>query len=199
MEDLRSLAFSVGFKGNTGAVVAMDSAVDKLKDRMGQVSSRTTVATSTFDNMNSRSSSLINTLKGVGGAIAGAFAIDKIIDFGKSSIESAGSAKAIASQFTQTFGELEPVAKTAIDGMAGQFGMVPERLTPAMSQMTSMFKGLGMDTTTAMAEATSAVTMSADAAAFYDKSFADANSGLTSFIKGNYEGKFFAPGRRKAA
>lgn len=188
MADLRSLAFSVGFKGNTGAVVAMDSAVDKLKDRMGQVSNRTTVATSTFENMNARSSSLINTLKGVGGAIAGAFAIDKIIDFGKSSIESAGSAKAIASQFTQTFGELEPVAKTAIDDMAGQFGMVPERLTPAMSQMTSMFKGLGMDTTTAMAEATSAVTMSADAAAFYDKSFADANSALTSFVKGNYEG-----------
>jgi murein DD-endopeptidase MepM/ murein hydrolase activator NlpD len=66
--------------------------------------------------------------------------------------------------------------------------MVPNRLKPSMSQMTSMFKGLGLDTEAAMSKATDAVTASADAAAFYDVSYSDANSALTSFIKGNYEG-----------
>jgi len=182
------MVFSVAFNGNTNAVTVMDSAVDRLKNNMNQLQTRTTVATSTFRNMSSDSNALSNALKGVGAVVAGAFAVDKIVDFGKSAIESAGSAKAISSQFTQTFGDLEPAAQTAVDSMAGQFGMVPNRVKPAMAQMTSMFKGLGMDTTAAMTEATSAVTMSADAAAFYDKSFADANSALTSFVKGNYEG-----------
>ncbi|WP_050740620.1 peptidoglycan DD-metalloendopeptidase family protein [Acetobacterium bakii] len=111
-----------------------------------------------------------------------------IIAFGKSAIEAAGSAKAIQSQFTQVFGELEPAAQQAVEKMAEKFGMVPNRLKPSMSQMTSMFKGLGLDTEAAMAKATDAVTASADAAAFYDVSYSDANSALTSFIKGNYEG-----------
>lgn len=122
----------------------------------------------------------------VGGAAAAAGVA--IIAFGKSAIEAAGSAKAIQSQFTQVFGDLEPAAQQAVEKMADNFGMVPNRLKPSMSQMTSMFKGLGLDTETAMAKATDAVTASADAAAFYDVSYSDANSALTSFIKGNYEG-----------
>lgn len=165
--DLRSLFFSVGFKGDTASIKKMDGATDELKNKVG---------------------GLKDTIRGVGAVVAGAFAIDKIVDFGKSTIESAGSAKAVASQFTQTFGDLEPAAKSAVNSMADQFGMVPERLTPAMSQMTSMFKGLGMSTEESMSKATDAVTMSADAAAFYDKSFSDADSALTSFVKGNYEG-----------
>ncbi|WP_232423523.1 MULTISPECIES: hypothetical protein [Bacillus] len=45
-----------------------------------------------------------------------------------------------------------------------------------------------MDTKTAMSKAKEAVTLTADAAAFYDKSYEDASSSLNSFIKGNYEG-----------
>lgn len=51
-----------------------------------------------------------------------------------------------------------------------------------------MFKGLGMDTEEAMTQASDAVRLSADAAAFYDVSYESANQSLTSFIKGNYEG-----------
>ncbi|MEO1815338.1 MAG: peptidoglycan DD-metalloendopeptidase family protein [Acetobacterium sp.] len=127
-------------------------------------------------------------LKAVGGAIAAAFAVDKIIEFGKAAIEAAGSAKAMEAQFTQVFGDLEPMAQDAIDKMADKFGMVSNRLKPSMSQMTSMFKGLGLDTEAAMQKASDAVTLSADAAAFYDIAYSDANSALTSFIKGNYEG-----------
>lgn len=186
--DLRNLVFKVAFNGNTSAVTTMNSAVDNLKSNMSQVSSRTTVATSSVKDMSGNSGLLSGAIKGIGVAVAGAFAVQKVVEFGKSIVEAAGSAKAMEAQFSQTFGELEPVAQTAIDTMADKFGMVSNRLKPSMSQMTSMFKGLGLDTEAAMAKATDAVTLSADAAAFYDKSYADANSGLTSFIKGNYEG-----------
>lgn len=157
----------------------------KLKDDLDDVGKSTK---DTGNKLSELGQTAKNGLKVVGGAIAAAFAVDKIIEFGKAAIEAAGSAKAIESQFTQVFGDLEPAAQSAIDKMADKFGMVPNRLKPSMSQMTSMFKGLGLDTETAMAKATDAVTASADAAAFYDVSYSDANSALTSFIKGNYEG-----------
>lgn len=131
---------------------------------------------------------LTDNLKGVAATLGTLFAIDKIIDFGTAAVQSAGAAKAITSQFEQTFGDLQMVAQKNINKMAGDFGMVPNRLKPAMSQMTSMFKGLGLDTESAMGKATMAVTLAADAAAFYDKSYNDANAALTSFLKGNYEG-----------
>ena len=118
--------------------------------------------------------------------MATAFAADKIIAFGKASVESAASALALDSQFEQVFSNLQPAAQEAIDGMATEFGMVPNRLKPAMTQATSMFKGLGLDTAAAMEMATDAVTVSADAAAFYDKSFDEANSSLNSFIKASF-------------
>lgn len=72
--------------------------------------------------------------------------------------------------------------------MGKEFGMLPNRLKPAFTTTTSMFKGLGLSTEEAMGQAEIAVTAAADAAAFYDKSYEEANSALNSFIKGNYEG-----------
>lgn len=103
-------------------------------------------------------------------------------------VNAAAKAKAMNAQFEQVFGDMQTGAQKTIDGLGKDFGMLPNRIKPAFSQMTSMFKGLGMDTETAMEVAGDAVTMTADAAAFYDKSFEDANGALNSFIKGNYEG-----------
>lgn len=164
------------------------TAVNQFEKELKQATDQQEKFNSSTKNGDNALGGLTNSLKNVGSVIATAFAVDRLIDFGKAAIESAGSAKAISSQFTQTFGDLESKAQESVNNMADNFGMVPNRLKPAMAQMTSMFKGLGLDTTAAMAEATDAVTMSADAAAFYDKSFSDANSSLVSFVKGNYEG-----------
>lgn len=116
------------------------------------------------------------------------FAAGTLINFGKMTVEAAASAKAITAQFEQVFGDSQGVAQKAIDGMAKEFGMLPNRIKPSFTSTTSMFKGLGLSTEEAMTQATSAVTMASDAAAFYDMSFEQANGSLNSFIKGNYEG-----------
>ncbi len=116
------------------------------------------------------------------------FAAGKLIDFGKTAVEAAAGAKAVQAQFEQVFGDMQGDAGKMISSMADEFGMVPTRLKPSMTKMTSMFKGLGMDTEEAMTQASDAVRLSADAAAFYDVSYESANQSLTSFIKGNYEG-----------
>lgn len=142
----------------------------------------------TTGNAKSASTKISGFFKKAATAIGTAFAAKKLIDFGKVSVEAAASATAVQAQFEQVFGDMQDEATNAINGMADEFGMVPNRLKPSMSKMTSMFKGLGMDTEEAMGKATDAVTLSADAAAFYDVAYESANASLTSFIKGNYEG-----------
>ena len=146
----------------------------------------------TTDKAQSASGKIAGFFKKAAVAIGAVFAAGKLIDFGKTAVEAAAGAKAIQAQFEQVFGDLQGESLKAIDAMAKEFGMVPSRLKPSMTKMTSMFKGLGMDTEEAMGKATDAVKLSADAAAFYDVSYESANQSLTSFIKGNYEGGFTA-------
>jgi len=120
-------------------------------------------------------------------AIGAAFAVTKVIGFGKMAVEAAATAKAIQSQFDQVFGSLGTEAQTKVEELGKSFGMLPNRLKQPFAATVSMFKGLGMTTEEAMAKAETSVTAAADAAAFYDVSYETANSSLTSFLKGNYE------------
>lgn len=103
-------------------------------------------------------------------------------------IKSAAEISAMNAQFDQVFGDMEGMAEDAVDGMAKEFGILPNRLKPMFSQTTSKFLGLGLDIEDAMKQATTATTLAADGAAFYDKSLEDVTSGLNSFINGSYEG-----------
>ncbi len=131
---------------------------------------------------------LKGTIVGIGAAVGAYIAVDKIVDFGVSAIEAAANAQALNAQFEQVFGDLQQNATDTVNQLGEKFGMLPSRITAPLTQMTSMFKGLGLDTEESMGMAERAVTVVADAAAFYDKSFEDANGALNSFIKGNYEG-----------
>lgn len=142
------------------------------------------------DGIGKKFSNGVKVAAGWGAAIAGGAVIagGAIAAIAVPLVEAAANAQAMKAQFEQVFGDMQKDAQKTIDEMGKNFGMLPNRIKPAMSMMTSMFKGLGMDTTEAMATAERAVTLTADAAAFYDKSFEDANAALNSFIKGNYEG-----------
>lgn len=114
------------------------------------------------------------------GAAAAAFSV--------MGIGAAADAQAINAQFSQTFGDLEDEAQSSVDGLGKQFGMLPNRIKPAFTQMTAKFKGLGLSTEEAMGQAAKATTLAADASAFYDTSMESAQSSLNSFVNGNYEG-----------
>lgn len=121
-------------------------------------------------------------LAGVAAAGAG------LLAFGYNAVTAGANMQAMEAQFEQVFGALDTDAMGAVNRLSEEFDMLPNRIKPAFTSMTSMFKGLGYDTTDAMKMAEDAVTLAADAAAFYDKSYEDANAALNSFLKGNYEG-----------
>jgi hypothetical protein len=111
-----------------------------------------------------------------------------LLAFGYNAITAGAELGAMNAQFEQVFDILQSDAMEAVNRLSEGFDMLPNRIKPAFTSMTSMFKGLGYDTTDAMKMAEDAVTLAADAAAFYDKSYEDANAALNSFLKGNYEG-----------
>jgi hypothetical protein len=121
-------------------------------------------------------------LAGVAAAGAG------LLAFGYNAITAGAELGAMEAQIDLVFGTLESDAMDAVNRLSEDFDMLPNRIKPAFTSMTSMFKGLGYDTADAMKMAEDGVNLAADAAAFYDKSYEDANAALNSFLKGNYEG-----------
>lgn len=103
-------------------------------------------------------------------------------------IKSAADIGAMNAQFEQVFGDMGDIAEDAVNDMSKEFGILPNRLKPMFSQTTSKFLGLGLDVKDAMEQATTATTLAADGAAFYDKSLVDVTGSLNSFINGSYEG-----------
>ena len=69
---------------------------------------------------------------------------DKLIDVGSKSIEAAGKAQAMQAQFKQVFGSLEGEAQDAVEGMAEEFGMLPNTIKPVLHNIRQCLKDLDM-------------------------------------------------------
>lgn len=133
-------------------------------------------------------SKLTTTFKKIGAAVAAAFAVDKIVNFGKEIVNVAATVSAEQSAFIQIMGEYSTEAAEKMGAIADATGMVDTRLTPYMTSMTAKFKGLGYDIEDATDFASRGLNLAADAAAFWDKSLDESMGHLNSFINGSYEG-----------
>ena len=131
---------------------------------------------------------IISASKKVGSAIAVAFSVRAVVGFGKAVVESASDLYALEAQFGQVMKGMEDEANKAVERMSKEFGMLPNRLKGDLSAFTSQFKGLGLSDTESLKEAENALTLSADAAAFFDMTVEEATDHVRSFIKGNYVG-----------
>lgn len=157
---------SIGIK-NQDANKAIDETTGKAEGASGKIGA------------------IFGKLAGVLGAL---FAGKAIFDFGKSTVEAAATAQAMKAQFSAVFGKLAPEAKSTVDKMAKEMGILPNRLNPLFTSLTSKYKGLGASSEEAMQLASKGSHIAADAAAFYDKSLEETSGALNSFINGNYEG-----------
>lgn len=125
--------------------------------------------------------------KKIGTAVVAAFAVDKIVDFGKTCVETAASVKASNSQFEQTFGELSTQATVAMNRVADYSGIMKSRLQDSGTKIYAFAKTTGMESSEALGMMEDALQVAADSAAYYDRSLEDTTETLQSFLKGNYE------------
>lgn len=177
-------------------VVEVGADVSEFSKKMKQVTGDMTKSTkemsdktkTTSKQVQGSTNKMSGSFKKMAGVLAGAFAVQKVVQFGTAMVKASAEAQALEAQYEQVFGELQDEATKTLNKVAGDMSILPNRLKPMFSQLTSQFKGLGYDTQDAMGMAETAMIMASDASAFYDKSLEDVQSSLNSFIKGNYEG-----------
>ena len=125
--------------------------------------------------------------KKVGAVVAGAFAVDKIKEFGLSCVEAAADVKATNSQFEQVFGNMKEQASASLSKIADDTGIIETRMKGSYTQIAAFAKTTGMDTADSLDLANRSMLAVADSAAYYDRSLEETTESLQSFLKGNYE------------
>lgn len=119
--------------------------------------------------------------------LATVFAVGKIAQFGKEALQAASDFEAMEAQFSQVFGELESVASESLSRVAGQAGIMEDRMKASFTKIAAFAKTTGMDTASSLKLSERAMVAVADSAAFYDRSLEETTEYLQSFLKGNYE------------
>lgn len=112
---------------------------------------------------------------------------DLVVDFAKGMPEAAAEVQASASQFTQTFGDMEASATSALQAISDETNIATSRMQKSYTSIYAFSKTVGAESGEALDIASRAMTAAADSAAYYDKSIEEVTETLQSFLKGNYE------------
>ena len=102
-------------------------------------------------------------------------------------VKSAADVQAMNAQFEQTFSGVEDKAAAAMQRVADSSGIIETRLKGVGTQMFAFARTTGMETPQALDLMERALTVTADSAAYYDRSIEDVSESLQSFLKGNFE------------
>ena len=102
-------------------------------------------------------------------------------------IESAAEVNAANSQMEQTFGSFLDSAKAAIGRVADTSNILETRLNGVGTSIYAFAQTAGMDSVTALNMMEEALQITADSAAYYDRSLEETAESLKSFLKGNFE------------
>lgn len=136
---------------------------------------------------NSVSNKMSAKLKKLGTAVVAAFSVAAVKKFGQQCIESAAEVNAANSQFEQTFGSMQSQAESAIATVSKNSGILKTRLQGVGTSIYAFAKTTGMDSADALNMMQEALQVTADSAAYYDRSLEDTAESLKSFLKGNFE------------
>lgn len=129
---------------------------------------------------------LTSAVKNLAKQIISAFAIKEVVRFARSCVEAAASVKALNAQIEQTFNTLQTDAINAINKVAAESGILETRLQGVGTQIYAFAKANGMDSVSALNMMQEALQVTADSAAYYDRSIEDTAESLKSFLKGNF-------------
>ena len=165
----------------------VDDLGDEAKSSKKQVGDFGDEIDKASDKAESSGNRIPSALKKIAGAVAVAFAVDKIVDFGVQLVNTAATVQAETAQFEATFKDMQGAAEEAFGRVAESTGVVSERLRVEGTKAFSMFKGAGADANTALADTERFLNIAADAAAYYDISLEEASERVLGLAKGNFE------------
>lgn len=132
-------------------------------------------------------SAIGGSFKKIGALLAGAFAVDKIKEFGASLIEASAKMNALDSMFQQTFKGEQAEALSRITEQAKVQGINVDRLKGSWSSFYGTFRGNGADVNQSLELTTRYMKLAGDGSAYYDMSLEEVVSRLKSITMGNFE------------
>lgn len=133
------------------------------------------------------SSGISSSFKKIGTVVATAFAVDKLISFGKHMVEVTASVQALDSQFQQTFKGDQDKAMAGITAQAQEQGIHVDRLKGQWASFYGTFRGNGATANQSLELTRKYMHLAGDGAAYYDKSLEDVTGRLKSITMGNFE------------
>lgn len=110
-----------------------------------------------------------------------------IFNFGKSMVEAAANVQAETAQFDAAFKDLSGSASEAFARLEESTGTLATRLQVTGTKAFSQFTGSGMESTEALKQMESYLSLATDGAAYYDMSLEEVDERLRSFLRGNTE------------
>ncbi len=126
------------------------------------------------------------TFKKAAVAIGTMFAVDKLIDFGKLSVNAAAEAEEFAGAFEQVFKGFEAEAEASMQNVTDTIKASEGRFKESFLQIAGFGKASGMDTAESIDLSNRAIEAAADYAAMYGGTLEDTAGSLQSFLKGNF-------------
>lgn len=167
---------------------AMKKAYDDVEKETEGTTEKVKKSTSKIpESVEESCSKMRESFSNVGKMIEAAFSVAVIKDFVQKSIEATAEVQASNSQFEQTFGDMSDQATTAIKAVADESNITQTRLQGVGTGIYAFAKTTGMDSADALLLMQDALQVTADSAAYYDRSLEDTAESLKSFLKGNYE------------
>lgn len=164
--------------------------MDKSNGLAG-IGSDADTASRSLSGLNSNADTLGSTLKRLFTIAAGAFALDKLKDFGLSTLEESAAASAREAQFSQVFAGAEDSASAGLSAIAADTDILENRMKESYTSIAAFAKTTGMEVDDAVELSNRAMAAVADSAAFYDRSMETTTEALQSYLKGNYENDAF--------
>jgi hypothetical protein len=128
-----------------------------------------------------------SSLKGIGAAIAAAFAVDAIIDFGKTMLETTADIEALESQYSQVMGGMKDDTDKYLDEMSAKWNKHPNELKSAYMQYVAILKSKGVAEKEAHEIAKTTLDRTVDANAFANESMEETTGRFMAGIKGEYD------------
>jgi phage-related protein len=172
-----------------GANIAnFQSAMNQVQSSMQHTASQVQSAMNGASSSASQGASGIQSaLKGIAGTIATAFAVDKIIDFGKTMLDTTADLQSQQSQYDQVMGGMKDSTDKYLDQMSKKWNKHPNELKGAYMQYVAILKSKGMSEADAHATAKKYLDMTVDANAFANEDMKDTTARFMGGIKGEYD------------
>lgn len=130
---------------------------------------------------------ITSALKGIGGTIASAFAVDQIATFTATAVNSASELNSLNTQYEQVLGTMKGQADKYLDDISKKYNQHPNELQKSFTMYHAMLKGKGVAEKEAFELAKMYMERTVDASAFGNMSMAQSTEYFMAMIKGEYD------------